>query len=218
MPNDSASRFQFIGHALRGDGPFRPQVSVLSEGATAQLAGETVLVRYPRESALKFARRNDVAFYTSPLMRACTRFVGHLSAKTPQRELPGDMFPLVADDVDGKGSAIDVFWGQFMVDAKARGCMLLQVDMPLNPGENRAQQIAERRVPAWISIAPSPSPTSRWATTASSTLSSTAERSRSRTRRASRVRGTLTARPGEPSTTKRTRSPRTCTRWANARC
>lgn len=154
MPNDSASRFQFIGHALRGDGPFRPQVSVLSEGATAQLAGETVLVRYPRESALKFARRNDVAFYTSPLMRACTRFVGHLSAKTPQRELPGDMFPLVADDVDGKGSAIDVFWGQFMVDAKARGCMLLQVDMPLNPGENRAQQIAERRVPAWISIAP----------------------------------------------------------------
>lgn len=154
MPNASASRFRFVAHALRGDGPFRPKVEAVGVGTDVQLSGESALVRYPRESALKFARRNDVAFYASPLMRACARFVGYLGAKPPGRELPGDLYKLIADNVDGKGSAIDVFWSQFMVDAKARGTMLLQVDMPASPGENRAQQIAERRVPVWISIAP----------------------------------------------------------------
>lgn len=154
MPNASASRFRFVAHALRGDGPFRPEVTAIGDGTNVQLSGESVLVRYPRESALKYARRNDVAFYASPLMRACARFVGYLGAKPPGRELPGDLYKLIADNVDGKGSAIDVFWAQFMVDAKARGTMLLQVDMPASPGENRAQQIAERRVPVWISIAP----------------------------------------------------------------
>ena len=154
MPNASASRFRFVAHALRGDGPFRPEVTAIGDGTDVQLSGDSALVRYPRESALKYARRNDVAFYASPLMRACARFVGYLGAKPPQRELPGDLYKPIADDVDGKGSAIDVFWSQFMVDAKARGTMLLQVDMPASPGENRAQQIAERRVPVWISIAP----------------------------------------------------------------
>ena len=146
MPNASASRFRFIAHALLGDGPFRPQVVASGTGTDVVLSGESVLVRYPRESALKYARRNDVAFYSSPLMRACSRFVGYLSAKKVTRELPHELFKAIADDADGKGSEVDVFWSQFMLHAKARGSMLLQVEMPTSVGANQAQQLADRRV------------------------------------------------------------------------
>lgn len=154
MPNASAQRYSFIGHALRGDGPFRPRVVSTGSGTDVALSGESALVRYPRESSLKYARRNDVAFYASPLMSACQRFVGYLSAKAAQRDLPHELFALMADDVDAKGNAISVFWSSFMIDAKARGCMLLQVEMPAAVGETRAQQLAERRVPYWMPIAP----------------------------------------------------------------
>ena len=87
MPNTSAPRFQFIAHALRGDGPFRPVV--VDNGATgSQLAGSSYLVAYPRESAQKFARRNEIAFYASPLAMACARFAGYLAMKAPVREMP----------------------------------------------------------------------------------------------------------------------------------
>lgn len=159
MPNASASRFEFIGHALRGDGLFRPQVVGNGFGAdagtTVVLSGPSALVRYPRESALKFARRNEVAYYSSPVMRACSRFVGYLATKPPQREIAGpDLYAVMAADIDGKGTPIDVFWQHFMVDFKARGTMLLQVDMPADLGANQEQQRRERLVPKWISIAP----------------------------------------------------------------
>lgn len=159
MPNDSASRFEFIGHALRGDGPFRPVVVGngfgTDAGTSVTLSGPSALVRYPRESVLKFARRNEVAFYSSPVMRACSRFVGYLATKPPQRDLAGpDLYGVMAADIDGKGTPIDVFWQHFMVDLKARGSMLLQVDMPADLGANQEQQRRERRVPKWISITP----------------------------------------------------------------
>ena len=157
MPNASASRFQFIAHALRADGPFRPVVSA-SMSATGvsgvALSGPSYLVRYPRESDSKFARRNEVAFFASPLSRACARFVGYMSMRPPSREMANDVFQRVADDVDGKGNNIDVFMHQFAVDAKARGSMLLLVDMPAVLSASRAQQIEDRTLPFWSSIRP----------------------------------------------------------------
>jgi hypothetical protein len=44
-----AARFQFIAHALRGDGPFAPTVSHDANNR-ASLSGKSYLVAYPRES------------------------------------------------------------------------------------------------------------------------------------------------------------------------
>lgn len=153
MPNQSAERYRFISHALSADGPFRPRVT--EDGTrTATLSGLSYLVRYPRESDAKFARRNEVAFYASPLLRACARFVGYLSTKPPTRQIQNPIFETVADDVDGKGNDIDVFLQQFALDAKARGSMLLLVDMPADMPSNMAEQMQTRRLPYWSAIKP----------------------------------------------------------------
>jgi hypothetical protein len=153
MPNTSAQRFQFIAHALRGDGPFRPLVSDYGDGS-AVLSGISYLVRYPRESNAKFARRNEIAFYAAPLALACSRFAGYISMAAVQRELPNAQFSKIAEDVDGKGNAVDVFWSQFIIQAKARGSMLLLVDMPASLPRTQAEQLNTRQLPFWTMIEP----------------------------------------------------------------
>lgn len=148
MGSADISRFRFIGNALRGDGPFRPAITATSVGATH-------LVQYPRESEQKFARRNELAFYASPLAQASGRFTGYLSTRSPVRDLPHALFTVVADDADGKGNGIDQFWQSFMVEAKARGSMLLLVDMPaINAAANLADQVRTRTAPVWTGIPP----------------------------------------------------------------
>ena len=154
MPNPSATRFRFIGHALEGTGPFRPVVTPTGSGTALSFNGETALVRYPREGEQKFARRNEIAFYASPVARLCSRFAGYIGAKPPTRDLGHDLFRRMAQDIDGKGNALDVWLASFMVQAKARGSMLLQVDMAQQTAPTLAQQLAMRRVPYWMAIAP----------------------------------------------------------------
>ena len=84
MANQSAARFEFIGHALAGDGPFRPVVTTDGNGRAINV-GTSYLVKYPRESQEKFARRCELAFYSSPLSQACSRFVGYLSTRPAVR-------------------------------------------------------------------------------------------------------------------------------------
>ena len=151
--SSETARFQFIGHALHGDGPFRPKVQTDGMGAAVSV-GSTYLVQYPRESLAKFARRNELAWYASPLARACSRFVGYVSTRTAVRDLTHDLYSVMADDVDGKGNAIDVFWLQFMQEAKARGSMLLLVDMPNALAPTMASQLATRTAPYWTVVAP----------------------------------------------------------------
>lgn len=146
------SRFAFIGHALRGDGPFRPVVNTSSTGAS--LASDTYLVRYPRESDLKFARRNEMAWHDSPLGEVVSRYVGYLGTKSPQREFPHELYEAMSNDVDSKGSSIGVFWSAFATQARARGSMLLLVDMPPTMAPNLREQIAQRVAPFWQAIAP----------------------------------------------------------------
>lgn len=153
MENRALSRYKFIGHALRGDGPFSPVVSEFGAGG-AQLQSDSYLIRYPRESDQKYARRNEVAFYSSPLARAVSRFVGYLGARPPTRDVPNPLYQAVVDDVDGRGNAIDVFLSHFAYQAKARGAMLLLVDMPSTPASSMAEQLETRRVPFWSMLTP----------------------------------------------------------------
>jgi hypothetical protein len=153
MSNPSATRFQFIAHALRGDGPFRPVVQDYGDN-NAKLSGRSYLVRYPRESDAKFARRNEIAFYSSPLALAASRFVGYLSMKAVARETRNEQFQRIAEDVDGKGNSIDVFFAEFSTEAKARGSMLLLVDAPSAMAATQREQLQNRVLPYWTAIAP----------------------------------------------------------------
>ena len=153
MQNAAAHRYRFIAHALNGDGPFRPVVSYDSAGGPLSI-GQSYIVRYPRESDAKFARRCEVAFFDSPLAQHASDFVGYLSERNPVRDLPHPLFDAIADDADGKGNSVDVFFQNFMVQAKARGCMCLLVDMPAQDANSLGEQIAGRVAPYWTAIAP----------------------------------------------------------------
>lgn len=61
---------------------------------------------------------------------------------------------IISDDVDGKGNDIDVFWQDFEIEAKARGSMLLLVDMPSSMPQDGESQLSERAAPYWTSIVP----------------------------------------------------------------
>lgn len=147
-----AQRFAFIGHALRADGPFRP--ATYDHGDGAVLSGQTCLVRYQRESDKKFGARNAVAFGESQLAIACSRFVGYLSAKPPLRTVPHDLYAQMIDDIDGRGNSLDVWWQEFIAQGKARGSMLLLIDMPRALPGDRGTQLALRKLPYWLPVLP----------------------------------------------------------------
>lgn len=153
MKNLAAHRFQFIGHALRGDGPFRPVVTYNPDG-TAIAIGQSYLIQYPRESKEKYARRNEVAFYTAPLAGVVSHFAGFLATKPVFRDIPNELYKAIEEDADGKGNNIDVFWQEFIFNAKARGSMLLLVDMPAVRPDSLSAQINNRLVPFWTPILP----------------------------------------------------------------
>jgi len=146
-------RYKFIAHALEGSGPFRPVVT-FDQSGLAYYVAPSYLVRYPRESDLKYARRNELAWFTSPLSASCTRFAGYFSLRSPVRDYNNDLYVRMADDLDGKGNNIDVFWYQFMVQAKARGAMCLLVDMPAASAPSLAAQLENRVVPYVTPIKP----------------------------------------------------------------
>lgn len=160
MPTLDASRFQFISEALNGDGGFAPVVS--NYGNTIQqqnlvsprLDTKTYLVQYPRESKDKFARRNQVCWYRNFLNPACVRFVGYLAKKPPIRQLNNPLLDTLAQDCDWRGNSLDVFWSSFAIDAKARGSMLLLVDMPRVLPGTLADQVEQRAIPYLAAIPP----------------------------------------------------------------
>jgi hypothetical protein len=107
--------YQLIADALNGSGGFEYG---------------SYLVQYPRESSDKFDRRKEIAWYANAIRPACQRFVGYLTKRPPLREVTQPAFTAMLDSCNWKNDSLDVFWSQFMIDAKARGCMLLLVDMP----------------------------------------------------------------------------------------
>ncbi len=146
-------KFKFISHALNGTGGFSPHVSYDSLGRPIDTT-LSYLVRYSRESDEKYARRCDVAFYTAPLAQAVARFDGYLSSKKVVRTLPHELYEVMAKDIDGKGNSLEVFMSSLTRNAKARGSMLLLVDMPKQMTETQGQQIEQRVAPFWTAIFP----------------------------------------------------------------
>lgn len=128
-----ANIFQQVDDALTGAGTFK------NGGA---------LIQYPSETADQFARRKEVAWYVNDMRPACMRFVGYLSKRQPLRQTENASLQAVFDDCDWRGNSIDIFWQSFMIEAKARGTMLILVDMPAQ------DQLAERPVPYLSMIKP----------------------------------------------------------------
>lgn len=153
MANLDITRFKFIGHALNGDGPFRPLISYDSKARPIAVAS-SYLIQYPRESETKYARRNEIAWYASPLAQVVSRFAGYLASRPAVRSMANPLYEVMAADIDGKGNSIDSFWSQFVVEAKARGSMLLLVDMPPAMAPTLDQQVRARVAPYWTSIKP----------------------------------------------------------------
>jgi hypothetical protein len=146
-------RFQFIADALNGAGVFRPMVTYDSIGKPISTT-TTALIRYPRESEEKFARRNDVAWYENHMLSSCRRFVGYLSKKPPARDIGNPLLEDMTADCNWRGDSIDVFFQGFMTEAKARGSMLLLIDMPRSEPVTMAEQIEQRFFPYFVQIAP----------------------------------------------------------------
>lgn len=139
-------RFRFIRDALNGEGGFRPAVARNAKNEPT-VSSTNYLVPHPRESAEKYARRCEVAWYQNHLAPACVRFAGYLATRPPMRDFDGfAVFEQMADDIDGRGNSLGVFMADFIVQAKARGSMLLLVDLPAAD--------EPRTVPYWRAIPP----------------------------------------------------------------
>jgi hypothetical protein len=154
-----AERFRFVAEALLGTGGFAPDPFghlspyQLPQNITLPV-WPTYLVRYPRESVEKFNRRNQLAVYRNFLHSACARFTGYLFSQRPNRmDVPALLQPIL-DNADGCGNRLDVFWHEFALHAKARGTLLLLVDMPHEIPGNRAEQIAARALPYFSVLYP----------------------------------------------------------------
>jgi hypothetical protein len=135
MATFDPSRFQFIAEALTGTGGF---------------ANGGYLVRYPREDDAKFERRKAIAWYANALRPASQRFVGYLIKRPVVRDLPHPLLMAFADACNWRGDSLDVFWSEFMIDAKARGTMLLIVDRP----RQGSPEAALRETPYLIPMPP----------------------------------------------------------------
>ena len=132
-------RFWFLYNALNAEGGFKN--------------GE-YLCQYPRESSTKFDRRKKVAWYENHLASAATRFAGYLSKRPPVRVTENPLLKKFVEDSDWKGNDLDVFWMNFILQAKARGSMLLAIDMPETSGDTLAQQTSKRLIPYLIAVPP----------------------------------------------------------------
>lgn len=127
--------FAFIADALNGAGGF---------------ADGGYLVSYPRESGDKLLRRQQLAWYANHLRPACQRFVGYIVKRPAFRDTQNEMLSRFIDSCNWQDDSLDAFWSGFMLEAKARGSMLLLVDMP------RADQMAAglRNLPCLVPLYP----------------------------------------------------------------
>ena len=135
----NTARYEFLANCLNGTGGF--------------ITGD-YLVKYARESDAKYLKRKELAWYQNLLRPACTRFVGYLSRKPPKRESNNPLIDKFIDDVDWQGNNIDIFLSEFFTQAKARGAMLLLVEMPQATAKTLEQQLTQRQIPYLIAIPP----------------------------------------------------------------
>jgi hypothetical protein len=158
----ASARYRFLAEAFDGTGGFAPVVTYKNEPmpdgstrSTPAQAKPSYLVQYPRESAAKYASRSALAVYVNHLRSACERYVGFLGRRRALRQGVDD--PLRAaflKDADRRGSSLDQFFLSVSLQAKARGAMLVVLDMPTQAPASLADQIATRAVPYLREIRP----------------------------------------------------------------
>lgn len=165
------NRFRFLAHAFNGTGGFRPvvawedqQVKVKAQDGSEttairrvpKISSPSYLVPYQRESAERYAARNAVATYENHLREACERFVGYLGRKQPMRDgLDGPLTQLFLGDCNLQGAPLNEFLVSLALETKARGTMLVVIDIPAGDAPSSlAEQIERRRVPYVRALAP----------------------------------------------------------------
>lgn len=166
QPNAKA-RFTFLAEAFEGVGGFAPTVTWEDQQVTTTTqAGGTItatrrvpkvaavshLVPHPRESPEKYAARCAVAVYENHLREAAERFTGYLGRRAPMRTgADAPLTQLLLQDADLRGTPLNAFLMLMALHAKARGSMLMLLDMPAQPGNggpvSLLDQIERRAVP-----------------------------------------------------------------------
>ena len=130
---------KFLADALHGRGGF---------------ADGSYLIKYPREGDKKYERRKEIAWYSNPMSQACNRFVGFIKKRPVTRDISGEFLEQFAKDCSWRGDSIGGFWSRFMMEAKARGGMVLLVEMPKKLPKDKASQVKERAFPYLVPINP----------------------------------------------------------------
>ena len=113
---------------------------------TGKYSDGTALIQYTSETDTQYETRQEVVWYVNDILPAVQRFVGYLAKRPPSRPTENKQLTEIKEDVDWKGNSLDVFWQDFMLQAKARGTMLLLIESP--------QENTERDIPYFVSIKP----------------------------------------------------------------
>lgn len=132
MNDHAIERFKLLGQALDGSGAFAPQVRFdPTTGKPSAVVGRCEIVKHPRESDDKYAARVACAVYENHLAQACARFAAYLGRKSPSRRgADADLVQQFIQDADDCGNPLDVVLYRLVIHTKARGSMLVLVDLP----------------------------------------------------------------------------------------
>jgi hypothetical protein len=110
------------------------------------------LIKYPRETDDKFKKRKEVAYYVNHMKRSCHRFASYLSKQPASRTTKNKLINALIDNCDQQGNHINQFMQSFSVQAKAKGCGLVLVDMPKSQPSNQSEQLLNRNLPYFAMI------------------------------------------------------------------
>lgn len=140
MSTSILSKFRRIDHAMHKSGGY-------NDGS--------YLIQYASETDDQYLKRKEVAWFGDELSEACNNFSGYLAKRLPVRQnIDNPLLSGIIDDCNWRGDHLDVFWQSFIVEAAARGSMLLLVEMPETLPDNQQAQLTQRAFPYLVMIKP----------------------------------------------------------------
>lgn len=132
IPTQTA-QWQLSANALNGAGIF---------------GDKSCILQFPRETPERYEQRKKLAVYRNFMREKTMRFAGYLAIKPVLREVNSPLLDIMLDDVNLKGDSMAIFMTNLAVELKARGTMLVLVDMPTDT------LTSERKSPYCVAIAP----------------------------------------------------------------
>lgn len=157
-------RFIFLFEALNGEGGFKPRVTwddatlvtkdssgnnVTAVRRVPKTAGPSHLVPHQRESVERYAARCALAVYENHLREACERFTNFIARRKPKRaRTESPLVQLMLANADLRGTPLDGFMATLALNLRARGSMLVAIEMPgKDAPASMLDQIQRRAVP-----------------------------------------------------------------------